>query len=238
MPVIDLNCDLGEGGLFDSDIMPLISSCNIACGGHAGNEATIAKTVELALAHQVNIGAHPSYPDKENFGRKHFPMDRERLKKSLQKQIEKVRKEVQKQSGLLHHIKPHGALYNELVKDKEKATLITDAIVEIDPSLILFVPPHSIIKTIAGQKLKIWVEGFADRSYEADFSLTPRSQPDAVLTNKKDVFKQVLNMVNKNKISLKNGTTIAQKFDTVCLHSDTENCVELLEYLNKQLPKT
>lgn len=237
MPFIDLNGDLGEGGPFDAGIMPFLSSCNIACGGHAGDETIIAKTVKLALANQVKIGAHPAYPDKKNFGRKPFQIKLSSLKTSLQEQIERVRRETEKQGGKLRHVKPHGALYNELMTDEEKAKTVIDAVCEIDKNLFLIVPPKSVVKKLAEKKLTTLVEGFADRNYEADFSLTSRSVPGAVLSEKEVILEQVLNMAKRKSIILKDGMILHQKFDTICLHSDTKNCLEILRYLFEVLPE-
>src|SRR5699024_124213 len=135
MLFIDLNCDMGEGAGHDAEIMPLISSCNIACGGHAGDETSIARTIALALRHQVNIGAHPSYPDKDHFGRNPFQMKSGELKKVIRQQIENVRREVLRQGGILHHVKPHGALYNEIKSDEEKAVSVIQAVYETDAEL-------------------------------------------------------------------------------------------------------
>lgn len=237
MKTIDINCDMGEGGDFDDQIMSLISSCNIACGGHAGNDLTIAKTVELAIKNKVHIGAHPSYPDLENFGRKAFDIGPEQLKNTLKEQIHKIQTETKKQSARLYHIKPHGALYNELKTDTQKAQIVIEVIEEIDSELILFVPPKSIIMKLAKDRLHLKVEGFADRNYEKDFSLTPRSFLNAVLHDEKEILNQVVNMAFNKKVNLNNGTVLHQQFDTICVHSDTKNSLAILEYLNIQLPK-
>ena len=191
----------------------------------------------MAMAHGVKVGAHPGYPDKENFGRKPFPMEINQLKKSLFKQIERVKREVEKQGGSLHHVKPHGALYNELKTDREKAAVITEIMNKIGMEVSLFVPPDSVVKELAENTLKkIKVEGFADRRYNADFSLKSRSSADAVLDRKEAVLKQVLDMALFNGIKLEDGTLLKQKFDTICIHSDTPGSVEILTYLNEQLP--
>lgn len=237
MKTIDINCDMGEGGDFDDQIMPLISSCNIACGGHAGDNSTIKKTVGLAAKHNVHIGAHPSYPDPENFGRKTFDMSLFELKNTLTEQVRRIKTETEKQGVQLFHIKPHGTLYNELKTDSEKAKIVIETIEEIDSNLILFVPPKSSIMELAKNRLTIKIEGFADRSYEENYSLTPRSLPNAVLHDKSDILNQVLNMVLYSIINLKNGNYLHQKFDTICVHSDTQNSLAALHLLNEELPK-
>lgn len=237
MKTIDINCDMGEGRDFDDQIMPLISSCNIACGGHFGNSSTISKTIAFALQHKVHIGAHPSYPDPENFGRKAFDIGLVELKNTLKEQIKKIQAETKKQGAQLCHVKPHGALYNELKTDVEKAKIVIETIEEIDSELILFVPPKSIIMKLAKNRLHLKIEGFADRSYEEDYSLTPRSLPVAVLHDKNDILNQVVNMVLYSKINLKNGNSLHQQFDTICVHSDTQNSLAILQLLNEELPK-
>ena len=235
MKHIDLNCDLAEGGAFDAALMPLISSCNIACGGHFGNNKTITEAVRLALNHQVNIGAHPSYADSENFGRKKLDIELDELKNTLKIQILAVKTITERLGGKLHHVKPHGALYNEITKDEEKARLVVDVIKEIDEQLILFVPPNSVVEAIAKTKLNTWKEGFADRNYEADFSLVSRSKNKAVLHEKEAVFQHVFLMVSEGKIQLENDAFLEANFDTICVHSDTQNSVEILRYLREQL---
>lgn len=237
MIFIDLNCDLGEGGKDDAQIMPLISSCNIACGGHFGNEITIAKSVRLAIENGVNIGAHPSYPDLKNFGRAAFEIALPELKNSLKQQIERVYEEAEKQKTKLHHVKPHGFLYNELMDNAEKAKVLIEVLLEIDPKLILFVPPKSKVGELATGKLKTYTEGFGDRNYQEDFRLVSRQKRDAVLTKKEAIFKRVLSMVKKGKIQLRNDRFLKSNFNTICLHSDTSNCVEILKYLNQKLPE-
>lgn len=235
MNTIDFNCDLAEGGAFDAELMPFISSCNIACGGHYGNEESITTAVQLALANQVNIGAHPSYPDPENFGRKSMDISSAALKSTLKSQILAVKTITERLGGKLHHVKPHGALYNEIAKDEEKANLVMEVVKEIDENLILFTPPKSVIERLAKTKLSIWKEGFADRNYEADFSLVSRSKNNAVLHEKEAVFLHVFLMISEGKIKVENGSFLEANFDTICLHSDTQNSVEILNYLRKKL---
>lgn len=237
MKTIDLNCDLGEGGGFDDKLMPLISSCNIACGGHYGTAETVAETVELALQSKVKIGAHPSYPDKENFGRQSMDISAQNLRKELKNQIMTVKDIVEAKGGKLHHVKPHGALYHDSGNDDEKASVIIDTILDIDPALILFVPPKSLVEKLAKGKLTTWKEGFADRRYNRDFSLVSRQKNNAVLTKKKAVFKQVYYSVSEGEITASNGEILAADFDTICIHSDTQNSVDILQYLVAELKK-
>lgn len=234
---IDLNCDLAEGGHQDEQLMGLISSCNIACGGHFGDEITINNAVKLALENHVKIGAHPSYPDKANFGRNKMGISESELKKSVSDQIKGVFHATKTQGGQLHHVKPHGALYNDLRTDLKKSQLIIQLIQEFDDQLILFVPPESAVKELAKGKLKTKIEGFADRNYEENFALVSRKKKQAVLSEKEAVLKQVLGMVKDEKILLKNGGFLKAKFDTICVHGDHQNAVEILAFLNRELPK-
>jgi UPF0271 protein len=234
---IDINCDLGEGGKEDAQIMALISSCNIACGGHFGDESTIAETVGLAVKNKVNIGAHPSYPDLENFGRKPVDIPLKNLKKSIQEQIERVHREAERHNAKLHHVKPHGMLYHDLTTDGEKAEIFVEVIREINPNLILFAPPKSILLEKAKGKLKTWVEGFADRNYGENFNLVPRQKKHALLSEKEAVFDRVFSMAKDEKIPLRNNRFLSAKLDTFCVHSDTPNCVEILKFLNQKLPE-
>lgn len=231
----DVNCDMGEGGGFDNQLMALISTCNIACGGHYGNTATIDQTVELAMNKGVKMGAHPAYPDKDNFGRKTVSMTGAPLKKALKRQIIALKNSVEKRQGQLHHVKPHGALYHDMGKDKVKAQAVIDAVLEVNPALILFTPPKSGMQKWAKGKLKMWTEAFADRNYKPDFSLVSRGESHAVLTQKEAVLARVYKVASQGEIQTAEGVILQADFDTICLHSDTENAVEILKYVKKGL---
>ncbi len=233
--VIHINCDLGEGGGADAELMPFLSACNIACGGHYGDLQSIAHTVELAMNHGVKIGAHPAYPDRENFGRKTMDISLDALQHTLIEQILRIKAQTEKRGGQLHHVKPHGALYNDIVKDSAKAAVVVNSIVEVDDHLILFAPPQAVVRDLAKGKLKVWTEGFMDRGYNADFSLVARKRPGAVLQTKEAVFKRALSLAMTNSIFTINNQRLHADFDTVCLHSDTENAVEILQYVYEKL---
>lgn len=232
---VHINCDLGEGGSFDAELMPFISACNIACGGHAGDVDSIKKTIDLAIKNGVQVGAHPSYPDKDNFGRESLVIRGEKLKETLREQISLVKKMVEKAGRKLHHIKPHGALYNDIVTDKNKAQAVIETVREIDRSLILFVPPKSVVQKLAKGTVKTWTEGFADRAYNADFSLVSRKKKGAVLTTKEKMYERVFSLVSKQQITTIDNQILQVNFDTICLHSDTQNAVEALNYLKNRL---
>lgn len=236
MKKIHINCDLGEGGEYDKELMPLISACNIACGAHAGTLETMQHTVDLAMGHNVEIGAHPSYPDKENFGRISIPMENDELQRSLVAQILGLKQIAEAEGAVLTHVKPHGALYNDGFSNPEVAKVIIDAILEFGNDLVLYAAEGSILSLLAKGKLQVRYEAFADRNYNPDGSLVSRKEHGAVITQKEQVLEHLLSMISSGKITSQKG----QKFDTFattfCLHSDTSNSVEILKYLHRELP--
>jgi len=235
--MIHINCDLGEGGKFDEKLMPLISACNIACGGHAGNLETMHTTVRLAMEHNVEIGAHPSYPDKENFGRNHLEMSQEDLKLSIEGQILSLKQIAESEGGKLTHVKLHGALYNDAAKDEKIAKIIVDCLAEFDDDFKLYVPLNSKISDAAMGKFNLIFEAFADRNYNKDYSLVSRSENTALITEKNDVFEHVFLMYNEGKIKTISGEKIDAKANTFCVHSDTPSSVEIIDFLHKKFAK-
>lgn len=237
MNYIHLNCDLGEGGKYDEQLMPLISACNIACGGHAGTLESMRETVDLAMEHEVEMGAHPSYPDKENFGRKSIDISSGELKRSLVAQILSLKQIAESEGGKLVHVKPHGALYNDAAKDAKIAQIVIDSILEFDQKFLLFAPPKSVISGLAKGKIKVVFEAFSDRNYNEDYSLVSRDREDALITKKEAVFHHLYTMYHEKKISCASGGKIACNATTFCLHSDTPDSVEILKYLKAELAK-
>ncbi len=237
MTTINLNCDLGEGGNYDALLMPFISSCNIACGGHYGTVETVRTAVELAKQYHVQVGAHPSYPDLDNFGRQSVTLPSKDLKKSIHHQIDLVEDACQFYEVNLHHIKPHGALYNDMRKSPELANLVLEVIQERNKDLVLFSPPRVNFQNDSLDSIHIWIEGFADRAYQNDLSLVPRTQKNAVLLDPNLISKTVLKMIKHQKVKSILGQEIDQKFDTICVHSDTPNAYEILKILTSQLSK-
>lgn len=235
MKQIHINCDLGEGGEYDAQLMPFISACNIACGGHAGNLETMQQTVELALENAVEIGAHPSYPDKTNFGRKIVEISAQELKRSLVAQIMSLKQIAEAAGGKLVHVKPHGALYNNAQKDEKTAGIVLDAIQEFEDPLILYAPENSVIAKLAEGKLQVKYEAFADRNYNPDTSLVPRQKPNAMITKKELVLDHLLSMFQDQKIACENTEKIDCNASTFCIHSDTQNSVEILKYIYQKL---
>ena len=236
---IDLNCDLGEGMLNDAELMPLISSANIACGGHTGDDDTMRYTVELALKYHVAIGAHPSYPDKENFGRKDLidlSVLREDVIEIIAEQVNRLKTICLEFGTSLHHIKPHGALYNRAARDKEVSSLICKAILQIDPSLILYGLSGSEMKNEADTyNIKFASEVFADRTYQEDGSLTTRDSPHALIENEEHALSQVIQMIKTRTVQSLNGKTIPIQAETICLHGDGKRAVQFAKLINDAL---
>jgi 5-oxoprolinase (ATP-hydrolysing) subunit A len=234
MKQIHINCDLGEGGRFDARLMPLISACNIACGGHAGDPSTMQKTVKLAIANNVEIGAHPSYPDRENFGRISMKLSEEDLSNSILSQLQSLSKIVTSEIGKITHIKPHGALYNDAAKDEKIARIILNSILDFDEKLVLYVPRNSVISELGRGKIKMFFEAFADRNYTENYTLVSRQKSHALITEKEEVFKHLFSMFFEHKIFAENGVILESKADTFCLHSDTPNSVEILKFIQRK----
>ncbi|TXD84188.1 5-oxoprolinase subunit PxpA [Subsaximicrobium wynnwilliamsii] len=233
---IDINCDLGEGMGNEASIMPLISSCNIACGAHAGDLATMETVVDLAQRHQVKIGAHPSFPDKANFGRKVMQIPAEELRKSLTFQIESLMTILKQKNGNLHHVKPHGALYNLAAKDEATAKVVVEVVKGFGGNFILYAPYQSVIAKVAkAQGVPVMFEAFADRHYNADLSLVARTHEQALIHNPDEMFAQVYRMVSEGKVRTRDGVEVSMKADTFCVHGDGKNVVENLEHLRTKL---
>lgn len=235
---IDINCDVGEGVENETELFPLISSCNIACGGHAGTKKTIREVALLAKKHKVKIGAHPSYPDRENFGRIVIDMPRKALIESIKLQVS-LFQEVLRLEGLhMHHIKPHGALYNTIATDNHVASTFLSAIKEVKKNVFLYVPYDSVIEEQAKLKgFKIKLEAFCDRNYNSDLTLISRTKDDALITDPKDVLQHVLHMVKNQSVRTIGGVSIKLLAHTFCIHGDSPNAVEILTYLSNELPK-
>lgn len=231
MKTIDINCDLGEGGKFDADLMPLISSCNIACGGHFGDDQTVKQAVKLAKSHQVNVGAHPSYPDLTNFGRQSLEISAKDLKQHLHQQVDLVQKACHTFAIQLHHIKPHGALYNDMRKSQVIADLVLEVVKEREVELILFSSPRVSFTSELPKSITLWKEGFADRAYETDLSLVSRKEKAAVLHDPELIAERVLAMIHHQEVLTLSGEKIKQEFDTICVHSDTPNAFKILQTL-------
>lgn len=235
---IDINCDVGEGVGNEAQLFPLISSCNVACGGHAGDTNSMLEIVQLAKKHKVKVGAHPSYPDKENFGRTVLDIPDHDLRESIKRQLEDFGS-VLNQSGVhWNHIKAHGALYNETAKNTELAELFLETLKDIGEKVPLYVPYGSVIAKLAVENdFEIRYEAFGDRNYNTDLSLVSRKLPNALIHKPQSVLEHVLPIIKSNKIVTSNGQVSPIEADTLCIHGDTPEAFEILTYLSKQLPK-
>lgn len=234
--VVDINVDVGEGVGNESQLIPYVSSCNIACGGHAGNSKTMRKVVKLVHQHHVKIGAHPSFPDIENFGRKAIHMPCVVLFASLKVQINDLMTIIKQEKALLHHVKPHGALYNMAVTNPKIATTIIEVMKSIARPIKLYVPYNSVIETLALENnIPITYEVFADRNYNSDLTLVSRSKKDALIHDSDAMFEHVYRMISKQKVKTVSGAEVAIKAETVCLHGDNLHAVDLLKKLRINL---
>ncbi|WP_025664128.1 5-oxoprolinase subunit PxpA [Aquimarina megaterium] len=234
MKKIILNADVGEEAGFDVEIMQYISWCNIACGSHAGNVEVIKKTIELAMQHNVKIGAHPSYPDRENFGRTKVEMPYGDLVKIITEQIRLVKSLTEKAGGKLHHVKPHGALYNEAVKNESVAMAIIEAVKNVDKSLYIITLKNAKLSYLSRGNFEVKHEAFADRNYNDDLTLVSRKEKEALLTDPKEIFSHVKRMVLEEKVKTKNRVEVPIFFDTICVHGDNPKSVQILKYLYKE----
>ena len=232
MHYIDLNCDMGESfGRYvlgrDAEMMPLISSANIACGFHAGDPSVMRQTVSLAARHGIGIGAHPGFPDLVGFGRREMRMDANELRDALIYQISALMGFAQVCGTRVRHVKPHGALYNMAADDEALARAIVSAISELDVSLILVgLAGSKMLKIAQAAGLQAVGEAFADRAYHADGSLVSRNMPGAVLTNSSEIAERVVKMATARKVTTLDGAELDLDFETICLHGDTPGAVE------------
>jgi UPF0271 protein len=237
-PSIDINCDMGEGVGTDEDIMPFISSANIACGYHAGNEEIMGHTIDLALKYNVAIGAHPSFFDRENFGRREMNLPADEIYDLVFLQLRTIDKIVREKKASLNHVKPHGALYNISARNPRVARAIAQAVKDFDDRLILFVLSNSpTIEEARLADLKTASEVFADRTYQDDGSLTPRSQSDALIQDSSKCVEQVLQMIRQKTVTSVNGKVIPIMADTICIHGDGKHAVEFAAAIHQVLKK-
>ncbi|MGZ0017489.1 5-oxoprolinase subunit PxpA [Yeosuana sp. AK3] len=235
---IDINVDVGEGMHNESQLMPYISSCNIACGGHAGDLETIRQVVRLAKQYQVKIGAHPSFPDKENFGRKPIEMTCAALYTSIKEQIEALVLVLKEEQARLNHIKLHGALYNLAAVDTKIAGVIIEVMKSFILPIKLYVPYNSVIELLAIENdIPVVYEAFADRSYNDDGHLVSRTQDDALIINSTQMFEHVYRMIVSKKVRTISGKKIVIMADTFCIHGDHPNALVLIKNLKARLAK-
>lgn len=230
MLTIDINCDLGEGFPNDTLLMPFISSANIACGFHAGDTDTIKRTVEHCIINNVAIGAHPGFRDKENFGRTEMILSDCELYDVVAEQIELVLNICTEMGAMLHHVKPHGAMYNMAARDTTMSYIIAGAIKEINPSLILYGLSNSfLISEAEALGLKTASEVFADRTYTPEGMLTPRTEANALLHSTEESLSQVLQMITQQQVRTTDGSLVSLKADTICIHGDGDHALSFAE---------
>lgn len=234
MRQIDFNCDLGEGCAGDARIIPLISSASIACGGHAGDARTMRDTVALCLQHGVAIGAHPSYEDREHFGRRELALPPAAIRDLVTRQLERFAEVCAQASAPLRHVKPHGALYNLAARDRDTAEAIAGAVHDFDPALRLFGLAGSQL-TAAGEVagLRVMHEVFAERAYDADGRLAPRGSPEAVIEDAS--LAQVRTLLRDGVVIARDGSRVPLRADTLCLHGDRPDAVAFARALRAAL---
>jgi UPF0271 protein len=236
MQGIDLNCDMGEGMPDDEALMPLISSANIACGGHAGDEATMRYTVGLAMRHGVAVGAHPGFEDRENFGRTEMPLSPDEVYTLVRTQVNALLAVCHALGASLHHVKPHGALYNMAARDVVLSEAIVRAVVNMDPTLVLYGLSGSCLVSEARRLgLRTASEVFADRTYQDDGSLTPRKAPGALIGDEAQSLAQVLRMVRSGSVVSQSGASVPIAADTLCLHGDGAHAVRFAQTIRTTL---
>ena len=235
---IDLNADLGEGAGSDEELLQLVSSANIACGWHAGDAVTMRQCVRWAIDNQVAIGAHPSFPDRANFGRSTMHLPPDEIVAGVLYQIGALAAIVRGEGGTLAHVKPHGALYNQAVKDPELAAAIVDAVRRFDPGLRFFgLAGSGMISAAERAGLKPVEEVFADRGYMPDGSLVPRSQPGALIEDEEQSLAQTLSLVRDHQVRAIDGSLIAVNAQTVCLHGDGAHALAFARRIRSTLER-
>ena len=220
----------------DAALMPFITSANIACGYHAGDPAVMKATVRAALRHGVALGAHPGLPDLAGFGRRNMDISADEAFDMTVYQLGALQAVARAEGGTLHHLKPHGALYNMAATNVALAQAIAEAVYKVQPELVLYGLAGSEL-TRAGEKLGLRTahEVFADRTYQANGTLTPRRQPDALISSAEAAIAQVLRLVTEGRVLSQQGTEVAMQADTVCLHGDGAHALEFAQRLHTEL---
>lgn len=228
MHTIDLNADIGEGGSCDEELLRIVSSCNIACGGHAGDSTSMKATIRSALANGVCIGAHPSYPDREGFGRRSRFSTGEALHSSLLEQLEAINDIAGELETTILHVKPHGALYNDAADSMELAALIVCAVSELPgPPALVGLPDSCLQQAAKTRGLRFVAEAFIDRMYGVDGRLIPRTSPGAVLIDSHTMTRQALSLAMDSEVMAFGGESIGVDAETLCIHGDTLQAAEV-----------
>jgi 5-oxoprolinase (ATP-hydrolysing) subunit A len=234
--IVDLNADLGEGAGHDDELLELVTSANISCGFHVGDPPSILQSIRAAIKQNVSVGAHPSFADRENFGRTELKLQPAEVFSQVVYQLGAFSALATAAETRMNHVKPHGALYNMAGRDAELAEAIVAAIILVDPYLILFAPPNSALtKAAEFAELRVLREVFADRNYLADGSLVPRSRPDALLHDPQEAAARALRMLREGKVQSVDGHDVDVRAETICVHGDTPGAVEFARELRSQL---
>lgn len=231
---IDLNADVGER-MDDSALIPYLTSANVACGLHAGDPSRMDETVALALTHGVRVGAHPGYPDRDNFGRVRMEMSADEVGRLVLYQIAALDGFVRSRGGTMTHVKPHGAMYHAGAEFPDLARAIAEGVRRFRPSLVLVGPADSMLME-AGRDagLSVAAEAFADRRYLADGTLVPRGEPDAVLTSPDEAAEQALSIVRDGQVRTRDGSMFRLRADTLCIHGDTSGAPEFARRIHER----
>lgn len=233
---VDINCDMGEGIGNDELIMPFISSASIACGYHAGDSKTMKETIELCMEYNIAIGAHPSFPDRANFGRTEMDLSYAAIYGLVTDQLIAISKIAKNANAILHHVKPHGALYNMSAKNIILASTIARAVRDFNPALILYGLAGSFsISEAKKYGLKTYSEAFADRTYQDDGSLTSRKQPGSLIESSMQVTAQVLQMIKQKTVTAVSGHTVPVVAETICIHGDGKHAIDFAKAIHQTL---
>ncbi|HAE25957.1 MULTISPECIES: 5-oxoprolinase subunit PxpA [Hyphomonas] len=237
---ICLNADVGElpgddGRALDRAILDVVTRCNIACGGHAGDDESMAATIHAAVARNVLTGAHPSYPDREGFGRARPSISNEALEQSLLSQVRTLKAIAHGQGATVAHLKPHGSLYNDAAKDESLAEMVVSICLRLGIPELLGPPESALEQKARNVGLVFAAEAFADRSYEADGHLTPRALPGAVMTDEAKQLEQALSIIVAGEVSARTGERVRLRAETICLHGDTPGAAGSAFALKKAL---
>ena len=236
MNTIDFNCDLGEGCGNDAAIVPWISSASIACGAHAGNDATMRATLRLCRDHGVAAGAHPGHDDRAHFGRRELALSADELRALLETQLRRISAIAEAEGVRLAHVKPHGALYNLAARDREVADIIAAVVRAFDPSLVLYGLSASEATAAAeAAGLRVAHEAFAERAYDADGRLAPRGTPGAVFEGVDAALLQVRTLLHDGVVIARDGTRVPLRAETLCLHGDRPDAAEFARALRLAL---
>jgi len=239
---IDLNCDIGEGfGIYsfgqDKELLGLITSANIACGFHAGDPNQMFNTVKMCLEHDVAIGAHPGYPDLPGFGRRSMEFDYDEIRNMILYQAGALAAIAGSLGGKVEHIKPHGELYNTALRNDGVAAAVVDAVAGLKGPALVMMAGSKIVEMAQKRGVKVIHEGFADRNYGSDRTLLSRKFADAVINDPERAASRVIRMIKENRVDCCNGSDMPLYADTICVHSDNKNAVNILKQIRKELDR-